>query len=939
MARSRAWRWGWLLVLAGLVVLPGTGLILHLAYGALHRSFGMALDLASIGLVLVLIIGFFAPLEAMGWWAGWFGEEMGPADNIGQLATTASTDRIRRWVVYLDGIGQSSLEAQPEGEDFLRRLAATLPGDIAIIRGIMPYSVVNQPMTEGGWEATFWRWMDWLRLRHPRTLLGAIINLRNLAVVAVSADPRYGPIYNRGTAKVIADSLVANGYPLASRTPVTLMGFSGGGQISLGALPHLRRLLQAPVEVISLAGVFSGGNAFLEADHLFHLVGDLDPIERIGPVVFPGRWRCLALSYWNRARRRGKVSLISLGAVGHELPGGVFESHATMNDGRTPMQQTVDLVSAILSGRLGGSPPPVTRESNYERFRTNLWHQIVPGRDTLPLPSAALRPLDDWIGRLVLPEPQHRDAGVGFEVLHAPDPWSSLVGRRVRLDWTARPLRSLAMDVHLSDGAWASWERGGIHPLRLDGWRQVTPLESLAGSRPQDDQLVRLRGPVDVHQDPLGVGLQVQAEPLQTTGLALALVRFIGPLGQDRWQVRPFSRERRRFDGEPFVVRLPTPVAYVGGQLPATAEGIERSRPNDDGWYVSGVPDGEGAFVVQSLVPRTMIRFAPERILPAPREGWRYAKREAWHQPLAGTTSSVLISGRRARPEDLLAEWQAGDRVLVLHVFGGIGGEQQESGLVFGRSLGHFAYGVADLEIEPLSGELSVAVQYRQVYAHNPEGLIAGAHDRWRYLGDRQWGWQGLRPVAEILVRFPPFTSPYSIGNQERSPLDGFEGHLAAMMARYRVGDGTGATFVGPANNCSQDSNQALFAALRQLQAEIAGLDPPVLREWQRRHPDQARRLEALGRFEKELRQVLLPFGGLREDWREQEYVLGSSLEDRPLNNLLRGLGSWRTLLPRLASDTVLRVFLNHGASALVLRCNQVGGDHPTIKPVAPMTL
>jgi predicted Abi (CAAX) family protease len=375
-----------------------------------------------------------------------------------------------------------------------------------------------------------------------------------------------------------------------------------------------------------------------------------------------------------------------------------------------------------------------------------------------------------------------------------------------------------------------------------------------------------------------------------------------------------------------------------GGQLPATAAAIERSRPNDDGWYVSGVPDGEGAFVVQSLVPRSMIRFAPERILPAPREGWRYAKREAWQQLLAGTTSSVLISGRRAKPAELLAEWQAGDRVLVLHVFGGIGGDQQEDGLLFGRSLGHFAYGIADLEIEPLAAELSVAVQYRQVYAHNPEGLISGAHDRWRYLGDRQWGWLGLRPVADILVRFPPFTCPYRIGDQERSPLDGFEAQLAAMMARYRLGDGTGATFVGPANNCSQDSNQALFAALRQLQAEIAALDPEVLRQWQRRHPDQAQRLQALGRFERELRQVLLPFGGLREDWRQQEFVLGSSLEDRPLNNLVRGLGSWRTLLPRLASDTVLRVFLHHGASALVMRSNQVGGDHPSIAPLAPMT-
>jgi predicted Abi (CAAX) family protease len=35
----------------------------------------------------------------------------------------------------------------------------------------------------------------------------------------------------------------------------------------------------------------------------------------------------------------------------------------------------------------------------------------------------------------------------------------------------------------------------------------------------------------------------------------------------------------------------------------------------------------------------------------------------------------------------------------------------------------------------------------------------------------------------------------------------------------------------------------------------------------------------------------------------------------------------------------VLRVFLHHGASALVLRSNQLGGDHPSIRPVAPMTL
>jgi len=40
-----------------------------------------------------------------------------------------------------------------------------------------------------------------------------------------------------------------------------------------------------------------------------------------------------------------------------------------------------------------------------------------------------------------------------------------------------------------------------------------------------------------------------------------------------------------------------------------------------------------------------------------------------------------------------------------------------------------------------------------------------------------------------------------------------------------------------------------------------------------------------------------------------------------------------------MASDTVIKVFLRHGASALVLCANQLGGEHPDIEPVAPLTL
>lgn len=50
------------------------------------------------------------------------------------------------------------------------------------------------------------------------------------------------------------------------------------------------------------------------------------------------------------------------------------------------------------------------------------------------------------------------------------------------------------------------------------------------------------------------------------------------------------------------------------------------------------------------------------------------------------------------------------------------------------------------------------------------------------------------------------------------------------------------------------------------------------------------------------------------------------------------GLGSWRTVLPRKASDVVVQKFLTYGASVWVLRTSQVGGTDPTIEPIAPMT-
>jgi predicted Abi (CAAX) family protease len=55
------------------------------------------------------------------------------------------------------------------------------------------------------------------------------------------------------------------------------------------------------------------------------------------------------------------------------------------------------------------------------------------------LAPAYYRPLDAWLGRLVLPRrPQRRaDRGVWFEVYHAPDEHQALIGQQVWLRWSS----------------------------------------------------------------------------------------------------------------------------------------------------------------------------------------------------------------------------------------------------------------------------------------------------------------------------------------------------------------------------------------------------------------------------------------------------------------------------------------------------------------------
>ncbi|BAU09715.1 hypothetical protein LEP3755_01900 [Leptolyngbya sp. NIES-3755] len=904
-------------------------------YTNLRGIWRLTFDFFWISVVAIVFAGILAPLESLGWWAGWYGDPVVSAPRKTPLVKM--NREVDRYIVYLDGIAQSGSEYTPDIEEFLAALKPALPSGVEFVQGLMMYSVLNRPLIEDRPLAFLWRLADKVRWANPTAVLGLLVNIRNVIIVAVSSDKRYGPIYNQGIAQVIFDGLIDRGYE--SGVPITLIGYSGGGEMSVAAAPYLKRSTGATIDVISIGGVMSANHNLLKLEQLYHIIGEKDTVEKIGPVMFPGRWKLFLLSYWNRAKRKGKITILSAGCVGHQVPGGYMDPIAKLPDGRSHLQQTIEMILQILNGKALRADESIPKQtSHYALYRSAVFNRP----EYYPIQSIGehYQPIGKWMGRLILPKQEERFHGVLFEVYHAPD--RALIGRTVKLCWSnhsevQKRVKAVRKDVHFSaDAEFSSKYGGAVHPDRINHWKQVDPLESLAGSHPVDDIIVKLNDPVEVR----GETLYIDTTPIQITGRYYALVQFVLPVsGTDQFQVIHFDRASRQFNGESEVMRLPEVVfAKNYGSYPSTTREIEHSPYNETGWYVYGAKDAEGVFVVQAIAPRALFQLRPEKVTFGRRAAFNYVRFGAWKNAAKekGKLSSVLCSSRRSSDgiEAAIQDWKIGDKALLLHTYGGIGGNNKEPAAGTPIFFGHFAYGMAEVVYEPLADEPRFEINYYQVYTQNTDGLVAGILHWSRYLGDRQFGWLGTRPVCDILIKLNAFTEPYIIGSATISPLDMMMLQLEGMTARYRIGDGTGGTFVGPANNCSQDSNQALFASIQGIE-RILQSNPEVVALLLQQEEERYRHLRVLG---EDLESALQSLGGPRPDWQNNEYNLGSTLEDDPLRNLWIGLGSWRTMFPRKASDTIAETFIKYGASVWVLRTNQIGGFDPDIAPIAPTT-
>ncbi|MEH2295901.1 CPBP family glutamic-type intramembrane protease [Nostoc sp.] len=612
-------------------------------------------------------------------------------------------------------------------------------------------------------------------------------------------------------------------------------------------------------------------------------------------------------------------------------------------------------------------PQLVQKENNYaihirQNFNQSGFYPVAQ------IPSANLyKPIADWVGRLILPTKQQLEDGldwVWMEVQYAPPTAQNLVGNIVRLEWKKNKyllahVQAVTRDINFNSEVIKSQKKGNIHPFRLNRVRQVGILRSLAGANPDDDAIVALDSSTIIDASQEKSILQIEREPVLATGRFYGLVKIIKPMKSsyktilfteakqysDYFFVQHYNPNSNKFDGLQETIRIPQQGIDTRNFAPSSLQQIEKSPAGEDGWYIYGAADAKGVFTVAALAPRSLFQIQPRQIITGEELGLNYIQEANWRNTdkNKGKFNTLLLKPVETQNSlnQSISKWQEGNKAIVLHLFGGIGGRKAEPVGVPYTITGHFAFGIAEVVRDEFTNELRFETKYHQIYAHNPDGIIAGTHTWADYMGNLQRGWLATRPVSDILIKFDPVTQDYDFDGVKLSPLEQFQQQLQVTMARYRVGDGTGGAMVSPATSCVQDSSQALYATILAIKNQVA--TTPQIQTWIRANPNhpQALRFQQLVELGESLEQQLAPLGIVRADWQSQAGRLagtGIGKTTKPFQDgsIWAGLTTWRTIMPRLAHDDLAAIFLKHGAIMQVLRTNQVGGWQPNITPLAP---
>lgn len=286
----------------------------------------MVRDLIIVALAVLLVYAALSPLESLRWWTS-KGRGQG-AHTINRLLGEPRwnpADAPKNYLVYLSGVGALDPSSNSRRERALLQRITELVEDVVVLDDVFPYAVDNQGLLSGEHRRQgFWARLRRVRRKAPLLPVHYIINLRNAMQMFVSADKRYGPAYNFGIAEQIWQSLSRAGYHPDSGSTIHLLGYSGGGQIAIGAAWHLG-VAGIDVSVISIGGMLSDDPGLDHVTHLTHLHGSKDRLQGLGTWLFPGRWPTAPLSSWHKAERAGRITMVELPGVVHDGPGDYFD--------------------------------------------------------------------------------------------------------------------------------------------------------------------------------------------------------------------------------------------------------------------------------------------------------------------------------------------------------------------------------------------------------------------------------------------------------------------------------------------------------------------------------------------------------------------------------------------------------------------------------------
>lgn len=315
---------------------------------------GSSLKLLTLAGVILLVWGTLAPVGTLVWWVSEGAESLGLTKKQQKKLTSSDhsnpvteSSSINCYIVFLTGVGDFSANQLTPGEEvFLNRLEQEHLNCVTV-RDVFPYSAANVSLGGERLLTPLWRFADeaegWL------SMADVLIKIRNLWRFAISADDRYGPVYNQGIALAIMNRMqAAHPIPKSSNRPIKLilMGTSGGAQVALGAAPYLDEWLDAQLLVVSLGGVFAGTDGFNAVERVYHLQGSRDWIEDIGSIVFPSRWYWTVASPFNQARQQGHYTVHNSGPHAHDGPTGYF-GQKFVKAGNTYVDLTLQKVNQL----------------------------------------------------------------------------------------------------------------------------------------------------------------------------------------------------------------------------------------------------------------------------------------------------------------------------------------------------------------------------------------------------------------------------------------------------------------------------------------------------------------------------------------------------------------------------------------------------------------